>query len=469
MPETRLRHMPALDGIRAFAVAAVLFYHAVQSWAVGGFLGVDTFFVLSGFLITTLLLTEWKPLDHQPARLLGQARPPSAPRAVAGDGGDRRVAGVFAAPGSAAAASAPTCTPRWGTSRTGASSSRVSRTSTILTAVAAATHVVAGDRGAVLPGVAAGRRAGCCGGDARCACCSRRVALVAASATLMAVLYQPGRDPSRVYYGTDTRAQSLLIGAVVGILLFMHGPLRSPQPAAGSAVALVGAGHSLWWFADVGTHRRPLPGWLPVRRARGVGGDRLGGAARPARSLPLAGAAALGGPHLVRPLPLALAGVPHAHADAHRPRRAGATRRPPRVHRCRCDRLVLPRRATDPPGCVAGLAGSRAHARGGAGRRGGVRRCDGEHPRHRALIGGRERQARNGARARDAGTDATARAAGRRARSARRRLHRLHAGRRLRPGRAADARAEERRSARLRRDTRRRRHRGHLDAEPRQV
>ena len=52
-------YQPALDGIRAFAVAAVLFYHAGQSWAVGGFLGVDTFFVLSGFLITTLLVTEW--------------------------------------------------------------------------------------------------------------------------------------------------------------------------------------------------------------------------------------------------------------------------------------------------------------------------------------------------------------------------------------------------------------------------
>ena len=37
----------------------MLFYHAGQSWAVGGFLGVDTFFVLSGFLITTLLVTEW--------------------------------------------------------------------------------------------------------------------------------------------------------------------------------------------------------------------------------------------------------------------------------------------------------------------------------------------------------------------------------------------------------------------------
>ena len=58
-PSRHFGYQPALDGVRAFAVAAVLFYHAGQSWAVGGFLGVDTFFVLSGFLITTLLVTEW--------------------------------------------------------------------------------------------------------------------------------------------------------------------------------------------------------------------------------------------------------------------------------------------------------------------------------------------------------------------------------------------------------------------------
>jgi peptidoglycan/LPS O-acetylase OafA/YrhL/lysophospholipase L1-like esterase len=40
-----------------------------------------------------------------------------------------------------------------------------------------------------------------------------------ASATLMAVLYHPGHDPSRVYYGTDTRAQSLLVGAMLAMLL----------------------------------------------------------------------------------------------------------------------------------------------------------------------------------------------------------------------------------------------------------
>ena len=49
-----------LDGMRALAVTAVILYHANPSWAVGGFFGVDVFFVLSGFLITTLLLGEWR-------------------------------------------------------------------------------------------------------------------------------------------------------------------------------------------------------------------------------------------------------------------------------------------------------------------------------------------------------------------------------------------------------------------------
>ncbi len=52
-------YVPGLDGIRAIAVLAVLLYHFGVGWLAGGLLGVDAFFVLSGFLITTLLLREW--------------------------------------------------------------------------------------------------------------------------------------------------------------------------------------------------------------------------------------------------------------------------------------------------------------------------------------------------------------------------------------------------------------------------
>ena len=53
------RHLPALNGLRGVAVLGVVAYHLQLGWASGGYLGVDLFFVLSGFLITTLLLEEW--------------------------------------------------------------------------------------------------------------------------------------------------------------------------------------------------------------------------------------------------------------------------------------------------------------------------------------------------------------------------------------------------------------------------
>ena len=57
--EKRLPYLPGLDGLRALAVVAVLLYHADLTIA-GGFLGVESFFVLSGYLITGLLLAEWR-------------------------------------------------------------------------------------------------------------------------------------------------------------------------------------------------------------------------------------------------------------------------------------------------------------------------------------------------------------------------------------------------------------------------
>ena len=51
-------YQPSLDGLRALSIAVVLLYHGGFSWMSGGFFGVEVFFVVSGFLITSLLLDE---------------------------------------------------------------------------------------------------------------------------------------------------------------------------------------------------------------------------------------------------------------------------------------------------------------------------------------------------------------------------------------------------------------------------
>jgi peptidoglycan/LPS O-acetylase OafA/YrhL len=56
--DTRLPHRAGIDGLRALAVTAVLLYHAEISWLPGGFLGVDVFFAISGYLIASLLMAE---------------------------------------------------------------------------------------------------------------------------------------------------------------------------------------------------------------------------------------------------------------------------------------------------------------------------------------------------------------------------------------------------------------------------
>jgi peptidoglycan/LPS O-acetylase OafA/YrhL len=56
--------MPGIDALRAVAVLAVFLYHAGVGWMPGGFLGVDVFFVISGYLITSLLLAEYRRGGH---------------------------------------------------------------------------------------------------------------------------------------------------------------------------------------------------------------------------------------------------------------------------------------------------------------------------------------------------------------------------------------------------------------------
>ncbi|NND75733.1 MAG: acyltransferase, partial [Ilumatobacter sp.] len=55
---SQVPYLPGLDGMRALAVVAVMLYHANSSWLKGGYIGVEVFFVISGYLITLLLIAE---------------------------------------------------------------------------------------------------------------------------------------------------------------------------------------------------------------------------------------------------------------------------------------------------------------------------------------------------------------------------------------------------------------------------
>jgi peptidoglycan/LPS O-acetylase OafA/YrhL len=220
---SRLRHAPGLDGVRALAVAAVVAYHVGTTSDTnvlpGGFLGVDVFFVLSGYLITSLLIVEARRTRHIS---IGQFYLRRARRllpalyalllAVAAVGAiwlpqqAARIRGDIAA--------AVTYSTNWwliaqNGSYFGGGGGDRPQLLTHLWSLAVEEQFylvwpivlvvcfrIKAGRGVLLPLVLLG---------------------VAASTTAAAMLYVPFSDPSRSYYGTDTRALAPLLGAALAL------------------------------------------------------------------------------------------------------------------------------------------------------------------------------------------------------------------------------------------------------------
>jgi peptidoglycan/LPS O-acetylase OafA/YrhL/CubicO group peptidase (beta-lactamase class C family) len=214
--DPRLPYLPCLDGLRALAVVAVLLYHA-DFGVRGGFLGVESFFVLSGFLITALLLAEWRQHGriNVAAFWLRRARR-LLPALVFMLAGTLLLAAVLL-PGEATGlggdmVAALGYVMNWHLIFSGQSYfDPFVRPSLLqnLWSLAVEEQFYLIWPLLFIAGMRAIRSSGMVFAIG---------AAIAASSISMAALYQPGADPSRIYYGTDTRAAGLLLGAALAFV-----------------------------------------------------------------------------------------------------------------------------------------------------------------------------------------------------------------------------------------------------------
>lgn len=212
-PKKKSRYIPALDGLRALAVLGVIAYHMGMAWPPGGLLGVTVFFVLSGYLITSLLLIEW---DNTGTINLPQFWL-------------RRIKRLFPAIAFVIICVAALTTifdhslltklreDMWAALCWVTNWWYILRDVSYFDALGAPSPVthfwslaIEEQFYVVWPVVLIlAHKFGVKRSHMR----NATLVLVLASALEMALLFNPDADPSRVYYGTDTRAFSLLIGA----------------------------------------------------------------------------------------------------------------------------------------------------------------------------------------------------------------------------------------------------------------
>src|SRR3954451_21685809 len=224
-----LAHQPALDGIRALAVIAVILFHAGNTYATAGFIGVDMFLVLSGFLITTLLLRELALTGRVAVKAFWMRRARRLLPALVLVLVAVACFGAFVATDDEALGlrgdllGSLFYVQNWRFVLSGASYFTQFGSPSPLRhmwslAIEEQWYLV---WPLMLFGIMKLTRK-----NLR-AVMAIIVLLAAGSALLMAALYHQGGDASRAYYGTDTRAQALLIGAALAVLFTMRGIPRS--------------------------------------------------------------------------------------------------------------------------------------------------------------------------------------------------------------------------------------------------
>ncbi|HEX3688351.1 MAG TPA: acyltransferase family protein [Solirubrobacteraceae bacterium] len=227
-PHVALPQYPGLDGLRALAVVAVLLYHGGVAWSGGGFLGVEMFFVLSGFLITSLLVAEFGESGRIALRAFWARRArrllPALFALVAAIGVYYALAGpTKAIPGlQGDGISTLLYFSNWhqvaaGTSYFAASGPVSPLQHTWSLAIEEQFYVLWPLL--VLAVLGAARRRGASERRSLQVLLGLSLSGAVIASVEMALLFASGRGLDRVYYGTDTRATGLLLGASLAIAM----------------------------------------------------------------------------------------------------------------------------------------------------------------------------------------------------------------------------------------------------------
>ncbi|CAN5349388.1 acyltransferase family protein [soil metagenome] len=255
-----LPYLSALDGLRAIAVVAVILYHADEAWLQGGYLGVEVFFTISGYLITALLVTEyerdgrvdlirfWRRRARRLLPALGVLMIGVTLLAMVTA---RDALGSLTGQGIAALA----YVMNWSLIFTEQSYFESFGRPPLLQHLWSL--AIEEQFYLVFPLLfLAGRRL-----------LGRRLTLwlflagVVASTALMWTSYTPGTDPSRLYYGTDTRAAGILVGVALAMMWRPWSGLgagRVQSAALPDLLGVVGMGVLLSQFVLLGAYQPRL-------------------------------------------------------------------------------------------------------------------------------------------------------------------------------------------------------------------